>query len=87
MPMAAKKRPERKIRPVFSKERLKALREAAGLTQQELAVKAGTNAGVIAGLEQQGGTPDPRLSTVAALAKALGVSVEDLMSEQQGEAT
>jgi transcriptional regulator with XRE-family HTH domain len=60
--------------------RMKALREASGLTQQELAVRAETNVGVIAAIEQ-GKTPDPRFSTMRDIAKALGVTLNDLVSE------
>lgn len=57
--------------------RLKRLREAAGLTQQQLADAAGLAQGAVADLER-GRRPDPRLSTALALAGALGVSVERL---------
>jgi transcriptional regulator with XRE-family HTH domain len=52
-------------------ERLKELREAAGLTQPELAERAGLNRFGIAKLEQ--GVREPTWATVQALAKALGV--------------
>ena len=59
-------------------KRLKALREAAGLTQQQLAVKAGLSVSNLSQLEQ-GQKTDPRISTVAALAGALGVTCDELM--------
>ena len=59
---------------------VRAAREAAGLTQQELAVRAETAVGVIASIEQ-GKTPDPRISTVRDIAKALGVSIDKLIAE------
>jgi transcriptional regulator with XRE-family HTH domain len=53
--------------------RLRELRAAAGLTQFELAVKAGLQPGTIARLEQ--GTAQPEWNTVRALAAGLGLSV------------
>ena len=55
--------------------RLKALRAAAGLTQQQLADALGAPQQTVARLEA-GRRPDPRWSTVVALADALGVSTE-----------
>jgi len=51
---------------------LKELREAAGLTQDELADRAGLYKFSVAKLEQ--GVREPVWSTVLALAKALGVN-------------
>lgn len=51
--------------------RLKELRQAAGLTQEQLADKAGMNRFGIAKLEQ--GVTSPTWETVQALAGALGV--------------
>lgn len=51
--------------------RLKALREAAGLSQAALAEKAGMNRFGVAKLEQ--GQREPSWATVQALAAALGV--------------
>jgi transcriptional regulator with XRE-family HTH domain len=62
------------------KDRLKRLRKAAGLTQQALAVKAGLSMASVIHLEG-GRTPDPRMSTLLALAKALGVTVDELTGE------
>jgi transcriptional regulator with XRE-family HTH domain len=53
-------------------ERLKALREAKGLSQQELATGADLSMSLVAKLEQ-GKKADPRVSTVLALASTLGV--------------
>jgi transcriptional regulator with XRE-family HTH domain len=58
--------------------RLKELREAAGLSQQALAVAAGLSTSVVSQVEQ-GQRQDPRISTVAALAEALGVEVGELL--------
>jgi transcriptional regulator with XRE-family HTH domain len=52
-------------------ERLKALREAANLTQAQLAERSGLNQFGVAKLEQ--GVREPAWATVQALAKALGV--------------
>jgi transcriptional regulator with XRE-family HTH domain len=54
-------------------ERLKHLREAAGLSQPELAERAGMNRFGVAKLEQ--GVREPSWATVQALAAALGVTV------------
>jgi transcriptional regulator with XRE-family HTH domain len=53
-------------------ERLKVLREAKGLSQQELAMGAGLSMSLVAKLEQ-GKKADPRVSTVLALASTLAV--------------
>jgi transcriptional regulator with XRE-family HTH domain len=67
------------------KDRLKALRKAAELTQQALAVKAGLSISAVVQIEN-GSIPDPRLSTVRALAKGLGVTLDDLGAEDdEGE--
>jgi transcriptional regulator with XRE-family HTH domain len=65
-----------KSTPTFS-QRLKQAREAAGMTQQELAFASGLSLSMIAQLEQ-GAKTDPRMSTLTALAAALGVSVDHL---------
>lgn len=56
---------------------IKRLRKHRGLTQQALAVRAGLTLGYIARLEI--GMHDPRLGTLRKLAKALGVSVGELV--------
>jgi transcriptional regulator with XRE-family HTH domain len=60
-------------------QRVRQLREAAGMSQQALAVAAGLSMSVVAQLEQ-GQREDPRISTVAALARALGVTVDAILS-------
>lgn len=62
--------------PIFSR-RLKQLRDEAGLTQQALATAAGLSMSGVMQMEQ-GKRPDPRLSTVRALAKALGTDLNTL---------
>lgn len=61
--------------------RLRSLRESKKLTQQQLATAAGLSLSVLSRIEY-GGTPDPRISTLRALAKALGVSLDDLAGEE-----
>jgi len=56
---------------------LKRLREQRGLTQEQLAKRAGVSHGYIARLEI--GMHDPSLSTLSKLAKALKVSVAELV--------
>jgi transcriptional regulator with XRE-family HTH domain len=58
--------------------RLRFLRESAGLTQQQLAERAGLNRHGLAKLEQ--GVGEPHWPTVIALAKALGVTCEAFMN-------
>jgi putative transcriptional regulator len=66
--------------------RLKELREAAGLTQKQLAEKAGVGLRTVSSLEQA--LYEPVWSTVLALARALGVEVQAFVVQQgrQGEA-
>jgi transcriptional regulator with XRE-family HTH domain len=61
-------------------ERLKTLREAQGLTQEDLAERAGMHRMGLAKLEH--GSRKPTWETVQALAKALGV---DCTAFQEGE--
>ena len=58
--------------------RLKRLRDAAGLTQQELANRAGLSISAVVQIEG-GRKNDPRLSTLHALALGLGVPVTELI--------
>jgi transcriptional regulator with XRE-family HTH domain len=62
-------------------DRLRKLRTDAGLTQQELAMRAGLSVSVVAQTEQ-GVNDDPRLSTLRALARALGVTINDLTGDE-----
>ena len=61
--------------------RLKELREAAGLTQQQLAERAGMNRFGVAQLEQ--GRNKPGWETVLILSPALGVSCEAFNQEPE----
>jgi transcriptional regulator with XRE-family HTH domain len=62
---------------------VRALREERGLSQMALAVAAGLSLNAVARLEQ-GGIPDPRLSTVVAIARALGVTLDQLVKVPPG---
>jgi transcriptional regulator with XRE-family HTH domain len=68
--------------PMPIKDRLKALRKAAGLTQQALAFKAGLSVSAVVQIEN-GTIPDPRLSTVRSLARGLEVSLDELGAEDE----
>jgi transcriptional regulator with XRE-family HTH domain len=58
--------------------RLKALREAAAWTQQDLASRAYISISMVSQIER-GIKTDPRVSTILALADALAVDVGDLL--------
>ena len=68
--------PKPKNRPPLAR-RLVELRQAAGLTQPELAARIGTNPSNIAFWELSGTAP--RGEVLPALAKALGVSIDELL--------
>ncbi len=55
---------------------IKAWREHLGMTQQELAVKAGVTQPAIAKLERAGASP--REATLKKLAKAMGLIMEQI---------
>jgi transcriptional regulator with XRE-family HTH domain len=57
--------------------RIKALREARGMTQEVLAAKAAVSRGYLARLEI--GRHDPTVGMVEKLARALGVKVIELL--------
>jgi transcriptional regulator with XRE-family HTH domain len=60
------------------------LRTNRQMTQQALAMAAGLSVSVVSQLEQ-GSNNDPRMSTLKALAKALDVTVDELVSPPEGE--
>jgi transcriptional regulator with XRE-family HTH domain len=64
------------------KDRLKELRKAAGLTQQDLAMKSGLSITTVVHIEA-GRIPDPRISTLRALAKVLGVGLDELAGPEE----
>lgn len=67
--------------------RLRTLREAAGLSQQDIAERADLSLSLVAKMEQ-GRKADPRASTLIALGAALGVRpgqlIEDLVKPPEG---
>jgi transcriptional regulator with XRE-family HTH domain len=71
--------PKRPERPTGFAQRLRALREAAGLTQQQLAERAGLYPFSVAKLEQ--GVQEPTWPTVLDLARALGVNCLAFVAE------
>src|SRR5258706_5098387 len=58
--------------------RLKSVREAAGLTQERVAERAHTDAKYMSALEN--GRNSPTLDTIMALARALNVAADDILS-------
>jgi transcriptional regulator with XRE-family HTH domain len=58
--------------------RLRFLREQAGLTQVQLAERAGLHLSAVTRFEQ--GVRSPTLESASALASALGVKVDDLLA-------
>jgi transcriptional regulator with XRE-family HTH domain len=67
--------------------RLRELREAADMTQQDLASSAGLSIATVRKLEQT--DSDPKLSTLRALARALTISLNDFNGgpDEPGEVT
>jgi transcriptional regulator with XRE-family HTH domain len=63
---------------------LKKVREDKGMSQQALATATGLSMSLVSMIEQ-GKKSDPRLSTALALAKALGVTIEQLTANAHGE--
>ena len=63
-------------------ERLRALREKKGLTQEQLALLAGVRQSVVSKIER--GVIDPRFSTMQALARALGMRLDKLEGDEEG---
>ncbi len=60
--------------------RLKALRDKAGLSQQDVAMRGDLSLSLVAKLEQ-GKKADPRASTILALSEALGVKPGALLDD------
>jgi transcriptional regulator with XRE-family HTH domain len=58
--------------------RVRELRRKTGLSQEELAFKAGVHRTYLGGIER--GERNPSLKNIAALAQALGVTLSDLFS-------
>lgn len=66
--------------------KLQTARQKAGLTQQELCQKAGLSYSTLAKIER-GAIKSPSVFTVAAIAKATGVSLEELLDIQSTPTT
>lgn len=64
--------------PKFSRQKLRAARSLAGMTREQLAVTANVPYGTLLRYEN-GITLDPPINAVARLARALGVSLDDLI--------
>jgi transcriptional regulator with XRE-family HTH domain len=75
----------KKPKPTGFAGRLKHLREAAGLTQEQLAERAGMHRFGVAKLEQ--GLREPAWPTVLALAKALGVGCQAFVDAENSAET
>jgi transcriptional regulator with XRE-family HTH domain len=65
-------------------KRLRQLRDAAKLTQRELSIRAGITTNAISELER-GVATNPEYQTLQALARALDVSVAELLAEPEVE--
>lgn len=61
--------------------RLRALRERAGLSQQQLSDRAGVRKATVSDLER--GVKSPSLSTLDAVAQALGVPPAELLRPEK----
>ena len=59
-------------------ERVRKLRQSKGLSQEDLAFKAGMHRTYLGGIER--GERNPSLRNIAAIAKALGVTLSELFS-------
>jgi transcriptional regulator with XRE-family HTH domain len=65
-------------------ERVRVLRQEQGLSQEELAYRAGVHRTYLGGIER--GERNPALKNIAAMAEALGVSLSELFHfEEQGK--
>lgn len=64
-------------------ERVRARRNALGLTQDQLAERAGLSTNYIARLEI--GLRTPSMATLKSLARALDVQIADLLAEESGK--
>lgn len=62
-------------------EKIRRLRQQAGLTMQAAAEKAGLDNRQRWNSVESGRRADPSVSTVAKIAKALGVKVDDLLTK------
>jgi transcriptional regulator with XRE-family HTH domain len=58
-------------------EKVRELRRARGLSQEELAFRAGIHRNYLGGIER--GERNPALDNISAIAKALGVNLSELL--------
>lgn len=65
--------------------KVKELAQAKGWSQDTLARESGLTFTTVRRIWRDRGTEDPRLSTLSALATALGVSIDDLYETVEGE--
>jgi transcriptional regulator with XRE-family HTH domain len=61
-------------------DRIRAVRKAAGLTQEEVARRSGLTLKAVGEVER-GEVQDPHVSSLASIARALGVEIADLLRE------
>lgn len=59
-------------------KRIRQLREAQGLSQEELAYRAGVHRTYLGGIER--GERNPSLKNIAAIARALNIKLPDLLN-------
>ena len=64
-------------------EQIRRLRAAAGLTQEELAHKAGMKFSTFVQIEK-GRVPNPRIDTLRKIARALDVTLDELAGDEDG---
>lgn len=65
----------------MAKFRVKELSQAKGWTQEMLSHESGVTISTVRRIWQNKGAEEPRASTLGALARALGVRIEDLYSQ------
>ena len=68
---------DEKKKPIL--KNLRSLRDAAGLSQTQLAVKAGLSSPMVISRLETSFTRSPSLATVVGIAKALGVKIDTLL--------
>lgn len=74
--------PRGTILSVFDPRKLRTAREAKGLNPSQLAIQAGLARNVVHRLEDGSRGESVRTTTLAALAKVLEVTVDDLLSDE-----
>jgi transcriptional regulator with XRE-family HTH domain len=74
--------PHGTILSVFDPQKLRTAREAKGLNPSQLAIQAGLARNVVHRLEDGSRGESVRTTTLAALARVLDVTVDDLLSDE-----